>query len=1141
MKKLSNHIILSGITVSMLFSPLMALPSGGKFTHGTSGSINKPNDNTLNINGHGTNSVIQWGGGFSIGKGESVNFNGSNKNYLNIAHGTSKSTIEGVLNAKGNNVFLINPNGVIITKTGTINANRFVASTSSMSDEDIQKFAKMQKFDDGLTFSPVFKPQKAGNVVNMGNINANNVLLIGNKVLLYGTFDIENKTFNQIAALDKDKKTNIYLVGNETHADIATLNNIDKLHITAKDEGSLYLGATGYYYNPSSFKDFNYEQQDYDNALNETGNKIEVKHNNEKFLNNKFIGISSDVDWWHFAKGWNENKSDFNKNIEYRLTNNINFKGNQGKGKEGKDWQNYANYCIDGLNCTSMMIGDNKNPFTKTFDGQGFTLKNINIEANNKNYVGIFGNLSNGANIKNFNVDYMNGNVKANTTNYILYTGGVVGLIEQDAKVEDIVLKNINEIIGNGKDYAYVGGFVGDIVDVANFDSLPMIIKGSKFKNITILNINGIQAEGIQTSRVGGFSGAVYSSPLSQNSRYDFNNIFLNHIGYIGAVTDKASAKSGGFVGEIINVYKKNETPTYNSFTDISLNDIGLIQSYNKGTYDHYLNSSHDFEQDDSFASGFAASASGNYFAGITLNNIKTIQSISKDKAELSYSSGFTAISGSNYFHNIILNNIGEIIAEGTGHNKDGATIATGFVGMYNPFDDFYNIYIFYTPQSKITAFQLEKIAVTGYFDIGANDKNQKTHENIFMWAPKNFLQGKHSPHIKFSVREYSDQTQAYKEYKQKLLEYSNKQFLKDNHNYLTFALNEKKDELKEALELDLNAILNKEAMLFKDDSFQSSIENYAINDIASQYYKFYISSLDDMLKEKDYKQMSEDEKIDFVSKYFLKDNENNKEEALKIVQSLEFIDAYQENGLKGANKEKIYQNETFEKLLDNTANVISKKDFIFALLKKDLKDFLDKSIILTNQLQEIKTKIQENEREYNALASSENIDFKKINILAENISKLNQQQKDIVSQLDISPIKNKIEYTISKGGFEIIGDVKQDIYTPKLAQLALQHAKKEIPWTELQPSTPVKKEIPWTELQPSTPVKKEKSKKDLPFIENNIYLSTSDSLKSDGGLVIKKIRKEKDVDKAVTRKRAVTCIVNDGFKTMNPCVVSDI
>ncbi|MCV3433429.1 hemagglutination protein, partial [Campylobacter lari] len=98
--KLSNHIILSGITVSMLFSPLMALPSGGKFTHGTSGSISTSGNN-MNITGNGTNSVIQWGGGFNIGKGEQVNFNGSNKNYLNIAHGTSKSTIEGILNASG--------------------------------------------------------------------------------------------------------------------------------------------------------------------------------------------------------------------------------------------------------------------------------------------------------------------------------------------------------------------------------------------------------------------------------------------------------------------------------------------------------------------------------------------------------------------------------------------------------------------------------------------------------------------------------------------------------------------------------------------------------------------------------------------------------------------------------------------------------------------------------------------------------------------------------------------------------------------------------------------------------------------------------------------------------------------------------
>ncbi|MCH3718872.1 hypothetical protein LZB68_07240, partial [Campylobacter lari] len=71
------------------------------------------------------------------------------------------------------------------TKTGTINANRFVASTSSMSDGDMWKFAKSTQ-EQGAAFSPIFKPQKAGNVVNMGNINADNVLLIGNKVDIQG-------------------------------------------------------------------------------------------------------------------------------------------------------------------------------------------------------------------------------------------------------------------------------------------------------------------------------------------------------------------------------------------------------------------------------------------------------------------------------------------------------------------------------------------------------------------------------------------------------------------------------------------------------------------------------------------------------------------------------------------------------------------------------------------------------------------------------------------------------------------------------------------------------------------------------------------------------------------------------------------
>ncbi len=97
MKKMSKHIVLSFAVSSLLFSQAYALPQGGKFTHGTSGTIHT-SGNTVTITGKGQNHVIQWGGGFNIGQNESVNFNGKNQNYLNIAYQKDASKIDGALN-----------------------------------------------------------------------------------------------------------------------------------------------------------------------------------------------------------------------------------------------------------------------------------------------------------------------------------------------------------------------------------------------------------------------------------------------------------------------------------------------------------------------------------------------------------------------------------------------------------------------------------------------------------------------------------------------------------------------------------------------------------------------------------------------------------------------------------------------------------------------------------------------------------------------------------------------------------------------------------------------------------------------------------------------------------------------------------
>ncbi|MCR8678250.1 hypothetical protein CAMP5053_08540, partial [Campylobacter sp. S4:11] len=76
----------------------------------------------------------------------------------------------------------------------------------------------MQDFADGKlaynTFSPVFKPN-GGNVVNMGNITANSLLLQGNKVVLDADTNWD-KEHNDVK-FGIIKAGNINLQGNEVY------------------------------------------------------------------------------------------------------------------------------------------------------------------------------------------------------------------------------------------------------------------------------------------------------------------------------------------------------------------------------------------------------------------------------------------------------------------------------------------------------------------------------------------------------------------------------------------------------------------------------------------------------------------------------------------------------------------------------------------------------------------------------------------------------------------------------------------------------------------------------------------------------------------------------------------------------------
>ncbi|WP_322416071.1 MBG domain-containing protein [Mesorhizobium huakuii] len=113
------------------------LPSGGSVASGGV-TISNPSSSQLSIKQSTSSAIVNWQS-FSIGEGATVNIDQptSSSTMLNRVTGGTKSTISGQLNANGQ-VFLVNPNGIAISKTGKVSAAGFVASSLDISDEDFK-------------------------------------------------------------------------------------------------------------------------------------------------------------------------------------------------------------------------------------------------------------------------------------------------------------------------------------------------------------------------------------------------------------------------------------------------------------------------------------------------------------------------------------------------------------------------------------------------------------------------------------------------------------------------------------------------------------------------------------------------------------------------------------------------------------------------------------------------------------------------------------------------------------------------------------------------------------------------------------------------------------------------------------------
>ena len=170
-----------------LASAAPALPSGGTVAAG-SASISSSGA-SMTVSQSTPKAIIDWSN-FSIGQGGSVRFDNGSGATLNRVTETSGSAIDGLLSGTGS-VYLINPNGVIVGKTGVVNVGgTFAASTLDVPNANFL-------FGGDLTFSG---PSTAS-VVNEGKVGAlgGDVVLIASSVYNSGSLSAPNGTVGLLA------------------------------------------------------------------------------------------------------------------------------------------------------------------------------------------------------------------------------------------------------------------------------------------------------------------------------------------------------------------------------------------------------------------------------------------------------------------------------------------------------------------------------------------------------------------------------------------------------------------------------------------------------------------------------------------------------------------------------------------------------------------------------------------------------------------------------------------------------------------------------------------------------------------------------------------------------------------------------
>lgn len=183
-------LLLAGTAIPAEALAGAVLPTGGTVAAGSASIDTGPS--SVTVNQSSATGIINWNS-FSIGAGNSVQFNNGSGSTLSRVTGNVTSAIDGALTATGT-LYLVNPAGVVVGPSGSVlTGGSFIASTQDVSNDQFLKSGAME-----------FSGASTAAVINAGTIASANgdVALIASKVENSGSISAPNGTAALTAGYD---------------------------------------------------------------------------------------------------------------------------------------------------------------------------------------------------------------------------------------------------------------------------------------------------------------------------------------------------------------------------------------------------------------------------------------------------------------------------------------------------------------------------------------------------------------------------------------------------------------------------------------------------------------------------------------------------------------------------------------------------------------------------------------------------------------------------------------------------------------------------------------------------------------------------------------------------------------------------